>query len=424
MSIRKQFLSLSYFTALQSAVRLLVNFILGKLAAIFLGPAGLAVVGNFQNIANMAQQFSNGAIQNGLIKYLAEKPDNERQKKLIQTSYAISVLVSLLLAIGIFIFYPYLNKKFIGLAEPFLPFLFLSLSLVFYALGLLISAIFNGVKNYKHLAYFNIFQSLANIILFVPFIYFFQLQGALIALVLFPIISLVFSYFYFQKKYQFYFQNFKWNWDKKIVKDLSGFSIMTLVTIFTTSFTLLWVRTFIIQHIDAQHAGYWEGLNRISNFYIYFFALIFSSFILPKFAEAKSVPVLVQQIKQNIIFVGGLALLILPLVYLCKRWLIPFIFTNAFLPMQQYLPFHLLGDFVKIIAWIFVNYLVAQKFIKYFIISDLLFNLSFILMVQFWALNLNDLTFYYFLSTVVYLVILLLVTFLSLNKISNQVEKI
>ncbi len=419
MSDRKEFIGVAFFTALQSGVKLIVNFIIGKMASIYLGPVGLGLLGQFQNLANLFQNFSNGAIHNGVIKHVAEEKNIEEQKKITQTAFSISISIGLLFFIAVLLFGSAINASFVKLDNYFYPFLFLGLSCLFFSLNTLITSLFNALKDYKTLSYFNISQSIITLLLFVPLILLGKLNGALIAVVAFTIISFLIGFFLLRKKNIQLATSFYWGIDKGIVKKLAAFSLMTLVTVFNSSMTQLSVRTFIINNISKIDAGFWEGLNRISNFYIFFLALIFSSYILPKYAEEKKSLGLKNQIISNIIRVLPLSIGILGLVFLLKDVVVQVVFTKEFLPLKEYMPYHLIGDFFKISAWIFSNFLVAQKKVVSFIISDIVFNLSFVLMVYFFGQNLNDITFYYMLSGILYLVFLLPQTFFTLNKISK-----
>ncbi|MBP6455542.1 MAG: O-antigen translocase [Chitinophagaceae bacterium] len=419
LSDRKEFIGVAFFTALQSGVKLIVNFIIGKMAAVYLGPVGLGLLGQFQNLANLFQNFSNGAIQNGVIKHIAQEKNIEEQKKITQTAFTISLIIGFLFFIAVVLFSSFLNNSFVKLENYFYPFLFLGLSCLFFSLNTLITSLFNATKDFKSLSYFNISQSIITLLLFIPLTFLGKLNGALIAVVSFNVLSFFVGFFMLRNKRLQFAKSFIWGIDKRIVKNLAAFSLMTLVTVFNSSVTQLSVRTFIINHISKIDAGFWEALNRISNFYIFFLALIFSSYILPKYAEERNSIGMKNQIFSNFYRILPLTIFILGVVFLLKDVLVQFIFTKEFLPLKEFMPYHLLGDFFKISAWVLSNFLVAQKRVFSFIISDIVFNLSFVLMVYFLGKNLNDITFYYMLSGILYLVFLLPQTYFTLNKIST-----
>lgn len=424
LSEKKHFIGLTLYTGLQSGVRLLVNFVMGKMAAIYLGTAGLGLFGQFQNVGNLFQSFSNGAIQNGVIKYIAGSEQESFKKRLIQTSFTISAIIGLLTGLFVILFYNWLNDLFLQLEHPFLPFLALSISCLFFSFNLLLTAIFNGSKDFKNLAYYNIIQSVITLILFVSLTHFYGLTGALIGVASFSIFSFTIGFLVYRKKYSFYVSNFRFGMDRSIVKKLAGFSLMALATIASFALSQLWVRTHLINVVSLDAAGLWEGLNRISNFYIFFLAMIFSSYIMPKYAEANSGKQIASQLKTNVTFIAGLAIGILLIVYLLRSLVIRIVFTEAFLPIGDIMHFHLMGDFLKIIAWVFTNMLVARKQIMLFIITDFIYHLSFVVITLFFADSLAKVTMAYATSGIIYLLILAVAVFIFLQKNKKREQSV
>lgn len=420
LSERKNFIGLTIYTGLQSGVRLLVNFILGKMAAVYLGTAGFGLFGQFQNVGNLFQSFANGAIQNGVIKYIAGAPDEDFKKKLIRTSFTLSALIGLLISLFVLVFHRWLNAIFLNLEDPFLPFLALAVSCIFFSMNLLLTSIFNGSKDFKSLAYYNMLQSVLTLILFVSLTHFYGLTGALVGVVSFSIFSFTAGFFLYKNKYQFYFSQFKWGLDKEIIRKLSGFSLMALATISSFSLSQLWVRTHLINTVSADAAGLWEGLHRISNFYIFFLAMLFSSYIMPQYAQAQTSQEIKKQIRTNFTFIASLTVGILALVYLLRSLVIRIVFTEAFLPIGDVIHYHLLGDFLKIVAWLLTNMLVARKQIVLFILTDFIYHLSFVVFTYFYADSLEKVTQAYAASGIIYLLILAVAVIYFLQKKTRE----
>ena len=62
----------SVLTAISTIIKLIAGFVINKVIAIYVGPSGLAVVGQLQNFMSIITTISNGAITNGIVKYTAE----------------------------------------------------------------------------------------------------------------------------------------------------------------------------------------------------------------------------------------------------------------------------------------------------------------------------------------------------------------
>ena len=73
-------MSLNSFSIL---IKIVIGFITSKVIAIFLGPSGMALVGNFRNFISSTEAFATLGFENGLVKYVAEhKNDNEKLTKI------------------------------------------------------------------------------------------------------------------------------------------------------------------------------------------------------------------------------------------------------------------------------------------------------------------------------------------------------
>ena len=60
------------FSALSVAVKLLVGFLLTKLFAYFLGPSGLATLGNLKNVTQLLSSYGSMGMQSGIIRFSSE----------------------------------------------------------------------------------------------------------------------------------------------------------------------------------------------------------------------------------------------------------------------------------------------------------------------------------------------------------------
>ena len=73
-------------TAIATFFKILSGFVINKVAAIYIGPSGLAIVGQLQNFVRMITVFSNGGITQGIVKYTAEYQTISEKRKIFSTS--------------------------------------------------------------------------------------------------------------------------------------------------------------------------------------------------------------------------------------------------------------------------------------------------------------------------------------------------
>ena len=70
-------------------------------------------------------------------------------------------------------------------------------------------------------------------------------------------------------------------------------------------------------------------------------------------------------------------------IYLFRDLVIKFLFTDKFMAMSDLFGYQLLGDFLKIAVWLMAYIMVAKAMTKYFIITEIFFSCSYILLVIF-----------------------------------------
>lgn len=78
----------SVLTGISTIIKVISAFVINKVIAIYVGPSGLAIVGQLQNFMELIVTFSNGAISNGIVKYTAEYQTIEQKQKIFSSKYS------------------------------------------------------------------------------------------------------------------------------------------------------------------------------------------------------------------------------------------------------------------------------------------------------------------------------------------------
>jgi polysaccharide transporter, PST family len=76
-------------------IKMLTLLGINKILAVYVGPAGYALLGQFQNAVQMITVFASGAINTGVTKYTAEYHyDEAKQHRIWRTAGSIAVFGS------------------------------------------------------------------------------------------------------------------------------------------------------------------------------------------------------------------------------------------------------------------------------------------------------------------------------------------
>ena len=86
-------------SGLYTIIKLASSLVINKVIAIFIGPAGIALIGQFQNFLMFITTIGNGAINSGVTKYVAEFNETDKTKRndVISAAFMIATLFSLVI---------------------------------------------------------------------------------------------------------------------------------------------------------------------------------------------------------------------------------------------------------------------------------------------------------------------------------------
>ena len=96
------------------------------------------------------------------------------------------------------------------------------------------------------------------------------------------------------------------------------------------------MRKNVIEKLGIDQAGFWEGMTRISTYYMLFVSTILSVYFLPKLAIAKE-----NKETKNIFwkyykFILPVFILGLIVVYFARFFIVQLLFTKEFLPVASF----------------------------------------------------------------------------------------
>lgn len=352
-------------------VKIVTGFVTSKIIAVFLGPSGMALVGNFRNFITAVENIGTVGFQNGIIKYVADFHDKEDSlKSFLATVTTIIFIVVLLLSGVLFFTADYWNVKLFGAHFQYdTIFKTLAFCLPWYIGSILLTSVLNGLEAYGKVIQINIIGNVLGMLLSLGLIYQYKEFGALLAIVMAPTIVFLVTVFYLYKKLNYFKISFS-NLNSTFLKNLSEYSLMALVSAVLGPIVLLSLRNTVIHTISYEAAGYWEALVRISSYYFLFLSTILTVYYLPKLSKSESEAAtkkLFWSYFKGIIpfFIIGLVVL-----YFSRVYLIPLLFSHDFQPVSDLFFWQFIGDVFKAISLILGYQFFAKKLTKAFIISE------------------------------------------------------
>jgi len=388
--------------------RLLISLVVQKLLAEYTGQSGIAKVGQLRNISSMLMSLTSLGTFNGVVKYVSEyKSDQKNLLKLFSTLYVVSFTARVLLFFILFFGASYLSNTLFFTNDYVVVFKVTAVAVPFISMHRIFTGVINGLSDYKKHAKIELISYFFGIVLLLVSLYFYSLKGVLVAIALTPIIQFTVLIIIFGRLLKEYIDFKSISFNIPLLKPLLGFTLMSFIGTVLLNYIEIDLRTLITDIISEAEAGSWTAMNSISKIYMQFITIIFPIYILPKYATIKTSFKFRKEVFQIYKTLIPLVLGGMLLVYFSRNILIQIIYTKEFLGMQSLFKWQLLGDFVKFVAIVLSYQFLANKQIKYFVVTELL---SLFLYYIFGRCFVNDfgsegIVMAHFLRYVIYLVI-------------------
>lgn len=180
------FLKTSLLSGISTIFKMLSSLIINKIIASYVGPAGIALIGQFQNFLVLVTTIGNGAINSGVTKYVAEynESDDKRRNDVINAGFIITIIFSIIVGGIIFFGGPYFSTWILKSEEYEKIFMLLGITLIFINLNTVFLSIINGLKKIKLFIFINISSSLLSLIITSLLTICYGLYGALLSMII------------------------------------------------------------------------------------------------------------------------------------------------------------------------------------------------------------------------------------------------
>ncbi|NBW33333.1 MAG: hypothetical protein EBR22_05195 [Cytophagia bacterium] len=365
------------WSILQSAFKLTGLYGVGKLMALWFGPAGLALIGQFQNLLYLQQNAGGFSIYNALIQGLSRLKGGKQPAK---SFFSDGLHFGLTLSLGVAVvwwallpwaFIPLLGKDFPLWLAIVMP--VMALGSTFWAGALALAA---SERHYKRNALLNMAQTAWTILLFGILGYRWGLTGACLGLGLAQVPLAIYSYGYLRPQIGGWWRQILSFWVRRgyLHSPLWPLVGMALYSVGITQLVLVIVRSHLLIEFSAETAGWWEGVQRIGNLWVPVISTLMTSHFLPSLSEVRDrktyTKLSLQAALGSSFLVGLYALFVLAL----GGRAISFMFSEAFTPMLVILPLHLATDVLKAGVWGLHNAMLSRQKASWLVMIDLGFQ--------------------------------------------------
>lgn len=367
-------------------VKMLTLLGINKILAVYVGPAGYAALGQFQNAVQMITTFASGAINTGVTKYTAEYHDQPEQQRLVwRTAGSITLVGSLLVSVVIAV----LNRQ---LADWFLKdqayggvFLWFAATLVLFTLNTLLLAILNGKKEILLYVIANIAGSVFALLVTGFMAVAYGLYGALVALAIYQSLAFFVTLYLCRKADWFTLGYLFGSFDRQVLLNLSKFTLMALTSAVAVPVSHMFVREHLGVTFGWSSAGYWEALWRMSSAYLIVATTTLSVYFLPRLSELKDAKALKAEILTGYKLILPVSMACGVVIYVFRDLIISILFTADFYPMRDLFAWQMVGDSLKIGSWLLAYLMLSKAMFKRFMLLEVISAAGFVVLTYFFT---------------------------------------
>ena len=334
----------------------LVEFVLGfvriKVCALLLGVEGLGVFNQANLLSQKLIVFTTLSTNEGFVKQLAESADKDNARELILSSLKGYLLViTIYMSISILLLTVFSEKialYIFGDARYFYAFWFCLSSLPLLIANSVPYSLMRAFQDVSSIAKVRVLSSFVNILHVVPLIYFYNIEGAIVSVLLFHLVTVFFQYIYSRK---IYFKRFDITFrsilaakkNSKFIKELihfSGFGATIGIYVVVSEFIC---RSIVVKQLGVEAIGLYSP--------VIMWATLFTGFLLPALTTYLFSSLCKTQKNDEISLLlnNGLRLssiALMPLLFMAIPYrdvIISIFYSDSFIEAAKYLPFHLLG---------------------------------------------------------------------------------
>ncbi|EJA4665149.1 O65 family O-antigen flippase, partial [Escherichia coli] len=327
------------------------------------------------------------------------------------TAIRISLLSSLFIGFLMAIFSNYLSDYIFNSPNYSYVFIVFGITIFFFVINQLLLSILNGLKEIRLFIGINISQSIYSLIFTSLAILTYGLVGALIAMVTNQSIIFITVVWRLRKHPIISLRLFNANYDKKIANKLFKYSVMALTSILTVPLTNFILRNYIGNVIGWSQAGYWQAIWYISSMYLMVITTALNIYYLPRLSEIKDKKEIKKELLNGYVLIIPFLVLLTLGIFFLKEYIVLILFNKDFYPMLELFKWQLVGDVIKISAWLLSYIMLAKAMTKEFIITEILFSMLFVIvsLIYINVFGLIGVTYGYATNYIIYFIVMFLI---------------
>ena len=362
----------SVWTAASTLVKIGAGLLVVKLLALAYGPAGVGQAGNFRQLVTVLGVLAGAGIFNGVTKLVAQHHDDStRLRAVVGTSSAMVFGFSTLMALVFLLAAAPISQGLFGHQDYQGLVRLVALVQMGIAWANLLLAVMKGFRDAAGNALSLIIGSVIGVLAWYACYKVGDYQGALLGMALVPALVVIPALFMLVKRRHVPLAYFAPRWDNGLAGQLSKFTLMALITSATLPLAYVMMRNQLAAHYSWDDVGIWQGVSSISDAYLQFITASFSVYLLPTLSRLTAKQDITREIVKSLKFVLPAVAAASFCVWLLRDVAIWLLFSDKFTAMRDLFAWQLVGDVLKVGAYVFGYLVIAKASLRFYILAEL-----------------------------------------------------
>ncbi len=358
--------------------QIIIGVLRSKAVAVLLGPEGMGINGLLNSSTLLIKQLTSMGIASSAVRDISEASGTGNSKRI---GYIISVLRKLVWITGLLglvcvvLFSPILSRTAFGNYDYTIPFILLSITLLFEQLKAGQLALLQGLRKLSYLAKASAIGATMGLFISIPIYYFFRVKGIVPTLILTSFVSLLCSW-YFSRIVTY--EKTQLSIKEAIT---GGRTMLNMGMSLSLNSTLAALIAYVLRGYISLHGGLAEVGLYVAAFTIMetYVGMVFNAIGTDYYPRLTSVNNDNTKCTKLMNQQGEIALLILaPILMVCLSIMpiiIVVIYSTEFIGAINYILWAVIGMLAKLGAWIISYIFLAKAEARLFLINEIVAKL-------------------------------------------------
>jgi PST family polysaccharide transporter len=353
-----------------------------KIIALVTGPIGLGIYSQFINLSILTTAILPvGSL--GLMTYISRYYEDKRLDEIssmVKYFFKRNLLISFIIVFSLLILRNYFSTLIF--ASPNLSPLLILFSFTI-PLNLILNFVdiyLRGIRMINKYALFLSINSLIFTLVSVPLVYFWGINGAIAAMVLSTIISLLTSFLLLKKNNLILKFGKNTLVEKTAINNIYFLGLGALVTLAAQQVTMLAIKSTLASELGLGKVGEFQCVYSISAGYFGVFFSLIATYSIPKVSALKDRIMIIDELNSTLKFLVIIFTPLIILMFSMRTLVIQILYSSEFLNAKELLIYQLPAEFVRALSWVTGLWLIPGLKIKQWIIFDSIFYFLFFIL--------------------------------------------